>query len=409
MGNQDSDTREPMVEARIHALIAGLGKETGASARIAIGQMLASIGRPAWEPLLAAAARSNDLDFGWSVAWALPRFQDAVDMEDCLAALRHPNVHVRWASALMLGRYSDARVVKALVYALGEDGPPTRRGPTEHYPENYHHKVRTCAAQSLRQIGPPAYPALTGALRDPNQLVRAGAANALTGATDARLLAPLRAAASDPNPDARRYAVLAIAGLAASLTATRDRAEARDTLVEALFSRDISTQHYAAEGLAALGPEAADTLVAIIADATADRRNENARAYAMIGLKLLLTTVSMPSAPPSPLADRLYPTLMRALLDPANPGLLRQEAAQAIAICHDPRAVDPLINLLSDPDRWLRIEIAQALRALGDKAAIPALEQALQADRAEMASGLEDHDEDWPYALEDAIKALRAL
>jgi HEAT repeat protein len=193
-------------------IIATLRTEQETFARAALSQALARIGRPAWEPLLAAAAKAgdNDEEFGISVTSALIEFKNVCEAGDYVAALHHCNIHVRRGAAEALGHFPDANVVAALVSTLREHSRPVPRIPyrtlmrRNDYLEKYRFKVRLGAASSLRAIGAPAFPALLDALRDANPLVRAGAAEALTGATDPGLFAALAEAARDPDPAVRR-------------------------------------------------------------------------------------------------------------------------------------------------------------------------------------------------------------
>jgi HEAT repeat protein len=180
---------------------------------------------------MAAARDSDDLDFGWSVAWATQAFESVATVEDYLAALRHPNVHVRWATALALGHCAEERVVAPLIAALGEDGPVTQRSWDEIVPENYYRKVAHCAAMSLRRLGPLAMPALLEALRSADDpLIRAGAASALTGALAPEAFDPLLVAVThDTDVTVRRHALQAMASLVPALVSERQALEARNT------------------------------------------------------------------------------------------------------------------------------------------------------------------------------------
>jgi HEAT repeat protein len=180
-------------------LLTALQMERYISARSGLVATLAHIGHAAWEPFLEAAQTPNGVKPDWLVSSAVRMFVPVCSVEDYLVALRHPNVHVRWASALALGEFKDERMVGALVSMLAEDGPEVFRFPQE----NFHRKVRSCAAHSLRELGSLAYPALVVALRDDNRLVRAGAAEALTGATDASLFEPLTEVTGDPDHEVR--------------------------------------------------------------------------------------------------------------------------------------------------------------------------------------------------------------
>src|SRR5258708_8380758 len=71
--------------AAVPWLLAALKAERETQGRINLGKALAHLGMVAWEPLLAAARDTDDLDFGWSVAWALKEFQVGGTVDDFLA------------------------------------------------------------------------------------------------------------------------------------------------------------------------------------------------------------------------------------------------------------------------------------------------------------------------------------
>jgi len=65
--------------------------------------------------------------------------------------------------------------------------------------------------------------------------------------------------------------------------------------------------------------------------------------------------------------------LIEAALFEMNDSLVRGHAAACLGSLGDPRSVDPLINLLPDPDPFVRTRTALALGKIGDPKAIPAL------------------------------------
>lgn len=385
-------------------LLAALKAERTVPGRFNLGEALAQLGMVAWEPLLTAARDTDDLDFGWSVAWALPRFQTAASVDDFLVALRHPNVHVRWAAALALGDFGDARAVAPLVAALAEDGPVTHRLPYEVVPENYHRKVRLCAATSLRQLGQLALPALLDALRADNPRTRAGAANALTGMDAPYAFAPLVAATRDPDADVRRHAFQALAALIPTLSA-ESRLEACDVFLTGLFEHGQYAQLAAVKGLCALGEPAVTPLTSLVRDRECDGEHPLTRYCALRALASLLAK----DPPILSLGRRLFALLEDTLGERANPPVVRAEAARALGLVSDPRAVEPLLTALADPSPMTRTGVAEALRTLGDPRAVPALLAAWDVARAEEADAREPEVLQYLLdALEEATDALRS-
>ncbi len=75
------------------------------------------------------------------------------------------------------------------------------------------------------------------------------------------------------------------------------------------------------------------------------------------------------------------PALLAALSDAVD--MVRGHAAAALGELGDRRATGPLLRLLRDPDTWLRWAAADALGRLGDPAAaLPLVEAWLEADHA---------------------------
>jgi HEAT repeat protein len=84
------------------------------------------------------------------------------------------------------------------------------------------------------------------------------------------------------------------------------------------------------------------------------------------------------------------------------------ETAEALEKCGDARAVGPLIEALGDPDPYMGVAVAKALVAMGDRRAIPALDEALRAARGVQHGDDEDEAyDDHVWWLEHAINALR--
>jgi HEAT repeat protein len=118
-----------------------------------------------------------------------------------------------------------------------------------------------------------------------------------------------------------------------------------------------------------------DLLFPLLLDADPDVRSNTLRALA----RVFEAKRAIGASPLDPLEQRdAMVVLEPALSDPADP-LIRAHAAAAVGALGDPRAVDPLIDLLRDPHPLVRMQTAIALGKLGDAKAIPALVKAIDA------------------------------
>jgi hypothetical protein len=112
-----------------------------------------------------------------------------------------------------------------------------------------------------------------------------------------------------------------------------------------------------------------DLLFPLVLDADPDVRSNTLRALA----RVFEAKRAIGASPLDPLEQRDAMVFLEpALSDPADP-LIRAHAASAVGALGDPRAVDPLIDLLRDPHPLVRMQTAIALGKLGDAKAVPAL------------------------------------
>jgi HEAT repeat protein len=113
----------------------------------------------------------------------------------------------------------------------------------------------------------------------------------------------------------------------------------------------------------------ADLLFPLVLDGDPDVRSNALRALA----RVFEAKRKIGASPLDPHEQRdVMVFLEPALSDPADP-LIRAHAAAAVGALGDPRAVDPLIDLLRDPHPLVRMQTAIALGKLGDAKAVPAL------------------------------------
>ncbi len=116
-----------------------------------------------------------------------------------------------------------------------------------------------------------------------------------------------------------------------------------------------------------------DLLLPLVRDPDPDIRSNSLRALA----RVFEAKRSIGASPLDPQEQRdamMY--LEPALSDPADP-LIRAHAAAAVGALGDPRAVDPLLDLLRDSHPLVRMQTAIALGKLGDAKAVPGLIKAI--------------------------------
>ncbi len=248
--------------------------------------------------------------------------------EEIVPALTHYNGRVRHYAAMMLGIGDDDQLVAFLVDLLQSDSPAARQ-------------AAACALGiSIRPFSDPgraagsgpaavdrlAVESLTEALRDPDFLVRAHAADALRTFSVPEALPALLPMLQDPEAEVRVAAALAAGELGAP--------QSLPMLLEALRRGPPHRRRQAAASLRALGDAAA------------------------------------------------VPALMDALADPSR--AVREQATIALGSLGDHRAVPALIDALGAPNimteerRGLRENLVDALGRLGDRRAVPALIRALK-------------------------------
>jgi HEAT repeat protein len=133
------------------------------------------IGAPVVPACLGALA-AKDRNIGEHAAGALGALQAKEAVDGLIAALARPDFR-RYAAAWALGEIADVRAIPALVRALGDTDPETRK----------------FAARSLTKFGPLASDALLAALADPSAPVRRYAVRALGQIQERRAVEPLLA------------------------------------------------------------------------------------------------------------------------------------------------------------------------------------------------------------------------
>lgn len=166
--------------------------------------------------------------------------------------------------------------------------------------------------------------------------------------------------------------------------------DALDQLIAELTSGDDRRAEAAAQKLAAAGENAASALQALLASPDSDTRWWAARALAEIPGEQAVNGLLQALADPDPAvrqcaalgcgkqrARSAVPALLRAMHD--SDSLTARLAANALVIIGSP-AVEPLVELLKGATQSVKLEAARALALISDPRAIPALFDALDND-----------------------------
>jgi HEAT repeat protein len=276
-------------------------------------------------------------------------------IEPLCIALKDKSADVREKAVLALGQIEDPRAVEPLSIALRD-------------PE---HVVTVLAGKALGQIGKPAVEVLIAALRDPSSDVRMNAAQALGEIKDERAVEPLIAAMNDPDLSVRRHTSTAFGKIG-------KLAPLPENLTEDLKSQDPAKRAEVARALGDMkDARAVEPLIAALKDEDWQvRRNaamalgeiRDARAVEPLIAALKDEVVEVRESVPFALAKIGEPALeplIRALKDENKD--IRGNAAMALLIMKNYRAVGPLIAALKDPDDYVRRRASSALSHITGK------------------------------------------
>jgi HEAT repeat protein len=282
-----------------------------------------------------------------------------------IARLRDRVDHVQVAAALALGHIRDAQAVASLIQSLhGETyGLTDGEGSLGQY-----FRIVASAAQALGMIGTPsALTALLAQLVADAPLNEEGTATAALGlgyGHDPHALPALVSALQSRSHLVRDHAARALGQIGSS--------QAVEPLLQILHDRVWTVQVAAAAALGDLRDvRAAEPLRAImqnVAHFAAGPRDDHfhLRAKAARGIALIGDSPSLE------LLDRHIQ---------AEHWARSTTAAIGLAYRTDSRSFDILINALNTPLPALQIEVAEALSALGDRRAMPALQAIADSQR----------------------------
>jgi HEAT repeat protein len=225
----------------------------------------------------------------------------------------------------------------AAVTALGQIGDPRAVEPILDTLTETDKEYRNAAILALNRIGAPAFGALVRELRSPEVLMRRGAAAALEGSESPQIVPALTAALNDADEEVRASAARAL-GWEGNLAAV-------GSLVNAVSDPSWRVVDAAVEALAAVGVRAMDRLLGVLADPGEQlaARYHVARALAEMGRPAV-------------------PYLIEGLAHPQVD--VKKWCAVALGQIGDARAVEPLEKLHGVAQGDLKWVVQEQLRLL---------------------------------------------
>ncbi len=252
--------------------------------------------------------------------------------DQLLAALQHSNPHVRAGAAIALGKMGDARAIEPLVDTL----------------EDPVHLVYTSAEKALGMIGSLTLGSLMAVIQDPPSLDSASRAyEALRRLHDPQGI-DLLTAATHYDEKLIRWGAIEVLG-------NLQTEQALPALIEAAHHPEENTRQLAVTALGKIGhPDGIHAITAALNEADWQMRNTAVRALGRIGTE-----------------DVILPLL--ASMRDAHVQV-RETAAQMLQTLRIPQASEILLTAVHGTDAWTRRHLARALGEIGDRRALPLLE-----------------------------------
>jgi HEAT repeat protein len=296
--------------------------------------------------------------------------------------------YLRAEAARALGLLNDRRVVDPLIDALtDQDGD-----------------LRKAVVETLSNLDDPrTSDALLRAMSDSRIDVRCTSADSLGRRKDPRAVEPLVQALADEHPEVRKSAAVALGAIGDS--------RAVEPLIMAIADTDRNCQRAIANALGEIKDiRAVGPLITMVTHPDGELRLAAAKALARLSEEPWRDWVKgdrndlvrLGSSGQGPVVDSLIETLLE---NDDN----RQLAAQGLGASRDPRAVEPLIGVLSDKSRAVRAHAARALGELRDSRAVEPLVELLlkneESVRIEAAEALGKINV--PRAVEPLIQVLQ--
>jgi len=329
--------------------IAGLADES-ASRRALAARSVAALGGPAHIGLVAALRHDPEPRVRQSVAIALGLQEAPESTEGLVDMLQHdPEAEVRRQAAESLQRLKDASSVASLLSALDDTDPEVR--------EQVLHALSKLVQSPDPTICQRVASILVG---DQSRDVRFVAAGVSTRSCASKAVEVLTEALS------RERDWFVRRGLIGALGDTGDP-RALPSLQDALADDAPYIRSDAAEALGVIGdPGATEGLVRAVGDEDEEVRDSAKRA---------LYKLHVPVSPDERLGFWVW---WLAADDPT----VRDRGAMKLGDTYDPRAVQPLAEMLADSSTWVRAAALKSLGRIGDESMIPVITE-LWADEGE--------------------------
>lgn len=245
-----------------------------------------------------------------------------------IAALKDQDWAIRGEAAGLLGTFKDPRAVGPLVSLLRDQD----------------RSVREAAIEALRSIGGPAVEAVGTFLAEPDLSVQESASAILATIADERVLPPLITALCSGDWIVRMHAAKALGRVR--------NAETVEPLMPLLHDKVKAVREEAAAALAAIGDAAIPSLLKAL-----QHEDWLVRLHAVESLGKAKSKLAV-----EPLLSVLFHDRDSAV---------REDAVRALGEIGDPRAVEHLFTIMSEPG--LRTVAVEALGQIGDRRAVPVL------------------------------------
>lgn len=438
--------------------------------------MMRHFGAAAIPPLIAALSITDQsvyFQVSWALRWmrasAVPALLDALqhatdenirsgaadvlgsaDGEEVREALREalddPDADVRRMAMWSLGELGDLRVLELLLAQppssrpgssdpartlahLGNEAVPPLIAVLQDQARPAYQRVHAARALGLIEDGRAVEP-LSVALGDDDEGVRVAVTSALGDLKDSRAVEPLLAALQDASPKVRAQAAYELASSEdgrvydAVAQFVRDGGEGYQPtsgllptlamhygervlplLREKALSDDFRQLLSALYALSQLGAPGVSVLLEVARDPRSERRH-----IAITWLKLAYR-----HAPDPRIVDFLAEVVhVQENPDPRIGEHLRHHAALALAECGDPRAIDPLLELLQNAGSHsvMRYSAAQRLGELGDERVLKAVVTVYDATKTQKDQGDSDQrpggEDEFQDTLLWAMEKIRA-
>jgi HEAT repeat protein len=306
--------------------------------------------------------RSPDAEIRLYAADALDKFTDRRAVAPLIAALRDSDPRVRARAANGLGDLKDARAVEPLIALLKDSDMNVQFAAASALGELLDRRAippliaalsgRSSRAIQWAKFGPSAVGPLSAALKDKDPAMRQGAAEALMKFPEPRVFAALEAAMRDSDTRVRQFALL---GLSASANPRRE-----ELVRTSLHDPDPALRRTALQAVSWINdPRMVDAVIAALSDPDPGVRTSAAVCLMQTGFQ----------------DPRAMEPLIEMLKDPR----LYRTSAQALGSSHDPRAADALIALATSTGEWENRAVAmEDLGHSSDPRAAEVLAAALQ-------------------------------